>query len=110
MDRDSRPHFTVKCRPGGKPGNDNITKHFGLLIGPDMVTRPNTVLLLLLLLPIIIVIVLHNGNEYLHTFEFPACDAWAIFLFEFRILAMYIFQYLLLDTVRIKWCDLLQNK
>jgi len=95
MDRDSRPHFTVKCRPGGKPGNDNITKDIRLLIGPDLVTRPTPLLLLLLLLlPIIIVMILHNGNEYLHTFEFPACDAWAIFLFKFHILAMCIFQYL----------------
>jgi len=30
--------------------------------------------------------------EYLHTFEFPPCDAWGVFQFKFRIFAMRILQ------------------
>jgi len=35
--------------------------------------------------------------EYLHTFEFSACDAWGIFQFKFRMFAMRIVQYVNLE-------------
>lgn len=79
---DRLPQFSVKCRPRGKPGNVNISKNFRLLIGPDLVTRPEP--LLLLLLSIILVMILHNGNQYLHTTEFPA--------FKFQIFVIRILQ------------------
>jgi len=31
--------------------------------------------------------------EYLHTFKFPACDAWGIFQFKFQMFPMRILQY-----------------
>jgi len=34
-----------------------------------------------------------NLYEYLHTFKFPACDAWGIFQFKFQIFPMRILQY-----------------
>jgi len=45
-------------------------------MGPDLVTMPKPLLLLLLLmLPLIIMMILHNGNVYIYTSEFLACDA-----------------------------------
>jgi hypothetical protein len=84
MDRDTLTHSTVKCRPCGKPGNGNTPNYFRLLLETDLVMRHNPMLLLLLM------IVLCNRNEYLHTFEFPACDTWAIILFKFRLFAISI--------------------
>ena len=41
--------------------------------------KPNPLLLLLMMM----MTVLYNGNKYLQTFEFPACDTWAIVPFKF---------------------------
>jgi len=49
---------------------------------PDRVTRPDPLLLLMMM----IVMILYRGNDYLHTFEFPACDAWVIVLSKFLLL------------------------
>jgi len=50
-------------------------------MGPDRITRPNLALLLIMK-----IMILYKDNDYLHTFEFPACDAWTIVLHKFLLL------------------------
>jgi hypothetical protein len=88
IDTERLPHFTVKCRPNGKQINGNISD-FRLLLGSFLFTRPN-----ILQLRLIIILILYNGNEYLHTFHLPNCDAWAKVHFQFRHFAMCILNYL----------------
>ena len=63
MDTDTLPHFTGKCRPCGKPGNGYTSTDYRLLLEPELVMRPNPLLLLLLM----IMIALYKGSDYLHS-------------------------------------------
>jgi hypothetical protein len=75
------PHFTVKYQPYGKRCNGNTSKGCRSLMGPDLINRPNSVLLLKM-----IIMILYKENKYLHMFEFSVCDAWAIVLHKFLLL------------------------
>jgi hypothetical protein len=47
--------------------------------------------------------------EYLHTFEFPAFDAWVIFQIQFQMFRMRIFQYVPLGHCENKWVKTYQK-
>jgi hypothetical protein len=66
----------VEYQPYWKRSNVDTSKEFRPLMGPDLINMPNPVLLLLKM----IMMILYKENEYLHMFEFPACNAWAIVL------------------------------